>query len=79
MYFLKARRRIVTLKKKTQMEVKTRVQVEQRDARSHVTSPAFDFSTVSYMRLLYQLQGQYCFCQRQKKSELTVHLYGSKL
>ena len=26
---------------------------------SHVTYPTFDFSTVSYMRLLFQLQGQY--------------------
>ena len=28
---------------------------------SHVTFLAFYFSTVSYMRLLFQLQGQYCF------------------
>ena len=30
-------------------------------AISHVTFQAFDFSVVSYMRLLFQLQGQYCF------------------
>ena len=30
-------------------------------AISHLTFPAFDFSIVSYMRLLFQLQGQYSF------------------
>ena len=30
-------------------------------AISHITFPAFDFTIVSYMRLLFQLQGQYCF------------------
>ena len=30
-------------------------------AISHMTVPAFDFSIVSYMRLLFQLQGQYFF------------------
>ena len=30
-------------------------------AISHVTFPAFYFSIVSYMRLLFQLQIQYCF------------------
>ena len=30
-------------------------------AISHMTFPAFDFSSVSCMRLLFQLQGQYCF------------------
>ena len=31
-----------------------------------MTFPAFDFSIVSYMRLLYQLQGQYCFFANDK-------------
>ena len=30
-------------------------------AITHVTFPAFDFSIASYMRLLFQLQGHYCF------------------
>ena len=36
-------------------------------AISHVTFPAFDFSIVSYIRLLFQLQGQYCFSLRTKQ------------
>ena len=50
-------------------------------AISHVTFPAFDFSIVSYMRLLFQLQGQYCFivfCQQQN-TELSMDLYGTKV
>ena len=30
-------------------------------AKSHMTFPAFDFSIISYMRLLFQLQCMYCF------------------
>ena len=47
-------------------------------AVSHVTFPAFDFSIVSYMRLLFQLQGQYCFSLT-TNNKLSVHLYGTKL
>ena len=35
-------------------------------AISHMTFPAFYFSIVSYMRLLFQLQGQYCFSLKTK-------------
>ena len=31
------------------------------NAISHVTFLVFDFSVVVYVRLLFQLQGQYCF------------------
>ena len=34
---------------------------QQLSTRYLVTFPAFDFRIVYYMRLLFQLQGQYCF------------------
>ena len=43
-------------------------------AISHVTFPAFDFSIVSYMRLLFQLQGQYCFWLTTKQAIGALHL-----
>ena len=33
------------------------------NAISHVTFLVFDFSIVVYVRLLFQLQGQNCFCK----------------
>ena len=47
-------------------------------ARSHVTFPAFYFSTLSDMSLLFQLKGQYCLSQTTKQWSI-VHLYGTKL
>ena len=34
---------------------------QQLSTRYLVTFPAFDFSIIYYMRLLFQLQGQHCF------------------
>ena len=43
-------------------------------ARSHVTFPAFYFSIVSYMRLLFQLQGQYCFSLTTKQQIIRIYM-----
>ena len=45
---------------------------------SHVTFTAFDFSIVSHMKLLFQLQGQYCFSLTTKQW-IILHSYGTKL
>ena len=42
-------------------------------AISHVTFPAFYLSIVSCMRLLFQLQGQYCFLLTTKQ-QIIVHM-----
>ena len=44
-------------------------------AISHVTFPAFDFIIVSYIRLLFQLQGQYCFSLTTKQQIIRVFIW----
>ena len=46
-------------------------------ARSHVTFPAFYFSIVCYMRLLFQLKGQYY--DKWQNNKLSVRLFWTKL
>ena len=44
------------------------------NTRSHVTFTAFGFSFVSYMRLLFQLQGQYCFSLTTKHQIICIYM-----
>ena len=47
--------------------------------RSYMTFPAFDFSIVSYTRLLFQLQDQYCFLLMKKQQIIHTFIWNKAL